>query len=239
MKRVRINKYTYSGTFHPSCGVRQGCIFSPILFNLYGEYVIRKTLQIETDSGITEWDGGVLVGGAQISNIRYADDTTLISKDVESMKFLLRRLESVSAEFSLIINRAKTKMMIVNRPQNNCPEIHEIEGIEVVNRFTYLGSFVENRGGCEAEICHRAQIARSTMSRLSKVWIDTEISKDLKKNVIKALVFSVFLYGAETWTVREADRRRIDAFEMWCWKRLLRIPWTAKRTNSLILKEIG
>ena len=108
-------------------------------------------------------------------------------------------------------------MMIVNRPEKNSPNITQIEGIEVVDRFTYLGSIVENSGGSEAEIRHRVQLTKSAMGRLRRVWADSAVSKALKIRLVNALVFSVFLYAAETWTVREADRRRIDALEMWCW----------------------
>ena len=92
-------------------------------------------------------------------------------------------------------------MTIVNRPEKNSPNITQIEGIEVVDRFTYLGSIVENSGGFEAEIRHRVQLTKSAMGRLRRVWADSAVSKALKIRLVNALVFSVFLYAAETWTV--------------------------------------
>lgn len=215
---------------------RQGCVLSPLLFNLYGEYIMRRTLQTEDGNA---WDGGVPIGGVRVSNLRYADDTTLVTTNVEDMSLILGRLEEISAEYGLTINKAKTKVMIINRPEDNCPGIRELGDIEVVNRFAYLGSIIENNGGCEAEVQHRIQITRSAMGRLKRIWADSAVSKALKIRLVNTLVFSVFLYGSETWSLRQADRKRIDALEMWCWRRLLRIPWTARRTNVSVLKEVG
>lgn len=247
---IRINRDTHSDNFHPERGVRQGCILSPLLFNLYGEYIMRKVLQdVEdfaygsdddsSDERLVEWRRGVSIGGLRVTNLRYADDTTLVASNVENMTAFLKRLEEVSAEFGLHVNRAKTKMMVINRPESNSPDITEIEGIEVVNHFTYLGSIVDNSGGCRTEIRRRIQLAKSAMGRLRRVWADSAISKTLKIRLVNSLVFSVFLYASETWTVRDEDRRRIDALEMWCWRRLLRVSWMEKRTNASILREVG
>ncbi|CAG7824457.1 unnamed protein product [Allacma fusca] len=117
-----------------------------------------------------------------MSNLCYADDTTLIASSVKYMTSFLKCLEEVSAKYGLLINKAKTKIMIVtvNQPENNSLEIQEIEGIEVVSQFVYLGSIVDNKGGSEAEIRHRVQITRSAMSSLKKIWSDTAVSKTLK-----------------------------------------------------------
>lgn len=77
------------------------------------------------------------------------------------------------------------------------------------------------------------------MTNLRKIWVDKQITKNTKMGLVRSLVFSIFSYGSESWTLKASDRRRIDAFEMWCWRRMLRIPWTARRTNVSILNELN
>ncbi|XP_037866981.1 uncharacterized protein LOC119628534 [Bombyx mori] len=225
---VRIGP-AQSREFRFEKGVRQGCIVSPILFNIYGEYIMRKTLE--------EWDGGATVGGVKISNLRYADDTTLVASSEKEMEELLRRLVIVSEEMGLKINQPKTKIMIVDK-YVTLNENNILGQYDIVKTFVYLGSIISNRGGSETEIRRRIGMAKSAMSQLNKIWRDRNILKKTKVQIVETLVFLIFLYGAETWILKESDRRRIDAFEMWCWRRMLRIPWTAFRTNASILNEL-
>lgn len=212
-------------------GVRQGCILSPLLFNIYTEYIMRIVLD--------DWNKGISVGGRKISNLRYADDTTLLASTKDEIETLLRRLEITALEFGLAINRDKTKMLIVDRANNNQPDVRNIAGCEVVKSYVYLGSTITNTGGCEDEIRRRCAMTRSSVERLTKIWKDRRITRMTKSRLMRCLVFPIFLYGAETWTLRMQDRRKIDALEMWCWRRMLRIPWTAHRTNVSILKELN
>lgn len=212
-------------------GVRQGCVLSPLLFNLYSEHLMRLVLD--------DWEGGFKVGGKKISNLRFADDTLLVAGSEEEITTLLERLQSVSRDYGLELNRSKTKIMIIDREHENEPQLPEISNCEVVDKIMYLGSLIKNDGDCEAEIRRRIQLGRTAMSQLTKIWKDRNISIRTKKSLVKSLVFSVFWYASETWVIKTADRRRIDAFEMWCWRRLLRVPWTARRTNASILEEIN
>ncbi|XP_077255535.1 uncharacterized protein LOC143893712 [Temnothorax americanus] len=225
---VRVDKTT-SGPFSFGKGVRQGCILSPILFNVYGEYIMRRTCE--------KWEGGVTIGGVKITNLRYADDTTLLAATEAEMVALLSRMEEVSNEMGLTINRSKTKIMVVDR--FNKLELTGVHSLEVVESFNYLGSTISNNGSCEAEIRKRIGMAKNAMSQLHGIWAAKNISVKTKARLVRTLVFSIFAYGAETWTLRANDRKRIDAFEMWCWRRMLRIPWTAHRTNASILRELG
>lgn len=152
---------------------------------------------------------------------------------------LLRCLEATALDFGLAINRDKTKMMIVDRANNNQPDVRDIAGCEVVKSYVYLGSTITNTGGCEDEIRRRCAVTRSSVEKLSKIWKDRRITRNTKIRLMRCLVFPIFLYGAETWTLRTGDRHKIDALEMWCWRRMLRIPWTAHRTNISILKELN
>lgn len=219
---------TTSRPFTFQKGVRQGCLLSPILFNAYGEYIVRHTLD--------GWEGGVSVGGAKLTNLRYADDTTLLAASETEMQLLLDRMELTSNDLGLQINRGKTKVMVVDR--TNKLKLTGSLNLEVVNDFIYLGSSISNTGSCEQEIRRRIGMAKGAMGQLERIWKDRKITQNTKVMLVKTLVFSIFLYGAETWTLKSNDRRRVDAFEMWCWRRMLRIPWTAKRTNVSILKEL-
>ncbi|VEN33584.1 unnamed protein product [Callosobruchus maculatus] len=168
-------------------------------------------------------------GGSKISNLRFADDTTLIAASQE---------EQHSAAYGFGINYNKTKVMIVDREHANHREIKSIGRCEVVQSFVYLGSLIDNSGSCENEIRRRIQQARVVMTKLTKIWRDHNITKATKMSLVQSLVFSIFLYASETWTVKKGDRARIDAFEMWTWRRMLRIPYTAHRTNVSILDEL-
>ncbi|CAH2210972.1 jg14263 [Pararge aegeria aegeria] len=110
--------------------------------------------------------------------------------------------------------------------------------LEIVENFIYLGSNISATGSCETEVRRRIGLAKSAMSQLHRTWKDRNISIKTKVRLVRALIFPIFTYAAETWTIKAADRQRIDAFEMWCWRRMLRIPWTARRTNASILRQL-
>ena len=94
-------------------------------------------------------------------------------------------------------------------------------------------------GGCSHEIKRHLLLGRKVMTNLDSVFKSRDITLLIKVHLVKAMVFPVDMYGCESWTVKKAERRRIDAFELWCWRRLLRVPWTARRSNQSILKEIN
>ncbi|VEN42201.1 unnamed protein product [Callosobruchus maculatus] len=236
--RVRIDG-NLSGQTVTRRGVRQGCVLSPMLFNIYSEFVMRQVLD--------NWNGGITTGGSKISNLRFADDTTLIAASQEELVALLNVLEQQktfsteqqSAAYGLGINYNKTKVIIVDKEHDNHREIKSIGRCEVAQNFVYLGSLIDNSGSCENEIRRRIRQAQVAMTELTKIWRDHDITKATKMSLIQSLVFFIFLYASETWTVKEADRTRIDAFEMWTWRRMLRIPYTAHRTNVSIPDELG
>lgn len=219
-----------SENFKTQAGVRQGCILSPLLFNIYTEYIMRMVLE--------NWDKGVSIGGRLISNLRYADDTTLFATSQADVERFLSLLEITSSDFGLAINRDKTKVMVVDRKNNNRSDLHEIANCEVVQSYIYLGSTITNTGSCEEEIKRRCAVTRSAVEKLTKIWKDRRITKNTKVRLMRCLIFPIFLYGAETWTIHQKCRKKIDALEMWCWRRLLRVKWTAHRTNVSILKEL-
>ena len=178
-----------SEVFKVQKGVRQGCILSPRLFNIYGEYIIRAALE--------NYEGGVSINGKKINNLRYADDTTLVARDEDEMASLLERVTNESRALGLEINLDKTKLMVIDRSDTlqlkNLPS-----RVETVKEFIYLGSLITDGGGCEPEIRRRITLARTAMSNLLKIWSDKQISRNTKKVLVSTLVFPIFAYGSES-----------------------------------------
>ncbi|GBE63537.1 endonuclease-reverse transcriptase [Babesia ovata] len=210
-------------------GVHQGCILSPCLFNLYAEYIMRN-------AGLEETQAGIKIAGRNINNLRYADDTTLMAESEEELKSLLMKVKVESEKVGLKLNIQKTKIM-ASGPITSW----EIDGetVETVSDFIFLGSKITADGDCSHEIKRRLLLGRKVMTNLDSIFKSRDITLPTKVRLVKAMVFPVVMYGCESWTVKKAEHRRIDAFELWCWRRLLRVPWTARRSNQSILKEIS
>ena len=117
----------------------------------------------------------------------------------------------------------------------------EIDGetVETVSEFIFLGSKITADGDYSHEIKRRLLLGRKVMTNIDSIFKSRDITLQTKVRLVKAMVFPVVMYGYESWTVKKAERQRIDAFELWCWRRLLRVPWTARRSNQSILKEIS
>ena len=113
------------------------------------------------------------------------------------------------------------------------------ETVETVSDFIFWGSKITADGDCSHEIKRRLLLGRKAMTNLDSVLKSRDITLPTKVRLVKAMVFPVVMYGCESWTGKNAERRRIDAFELWCWRRLLRVPWIARRSNQSILKEIN
>ncbi|XP_050514781.1 uncharacterized protein LOC126890021 [Diabrotica virgifera virgifera] len=140
------------------------------------------------------------------------------------LEYIMYRLDTISREYGLKINAQKTKVMIIDRIRNNQPEIRNVAGFEVVNRFNYLGSLITNNGGCEEEIPRRLTMARSATVKLTKIWKDPAITRNTKLRLVRKLTFPLATYASETWTIKKSDSRHIMAFEMWVYRRIMRIP---------------
>ena len=117
----------------------------------------------------------------------------------------------------------------------------EIDGetVETVSDFIFLGSKITADGDCSHEIKKHLLLGRKVMTNLDSIFKSRDITLPTKVHLVKAMVFPVVRYGCESWTVKKAERRRIDVFELWCWRRLLRVPWTARTSSQSILKEIS
>ena len=185
------------------------------------------------NAGLEETQAGIKIAGRTISNLRYADDTTLMAESEEKLKNLLMKVKEESEKFGLKLNIQKTKIM-ASGPITSW----EIDG-ETVSDFSFLGFKIPADGDCSHEIKRRLLLGRKVMSNLDSIFKSRDITLLTKVRLVKAMVFPVVMYGCESWTVKKAECRRIDAFELWCWRRLLGVPWTAGRSNQCILKEIS
>ena len=187
------------------------------------------------NTGLEEAQAGIKIAGRSINNLRYADDTTLVAED-EELKSLLMKVKEESEKVGLKLNIQKTKIM-ASGPITSW----EIDGetVETVSDFIFGGSKIAADGDCSHEIKRCLLLGRKVMTNLDSVFKSRDITLPTKVHLVKAMVFPVVMYGYESLTVKKAEHQRIDAFEVWCWRRLLTVPWTARRSNQSILKEIS
>ena len=164
-----------------------------------------------------------------------ADENTLMAESEEELKSLLMKVKEESEKVGVKLNIQKTKIM-ASGPFTSW----EIDGETVESLSDYfLGLQITADGDCSHEIKRCLLLGRKAMTNLDSILISGDISLPSKVRLVKAIVFLVVMYGCESWTVDKAERRKVDAFELWCWRRLLRVPWTARRSNQSILKEIS
>ena len=154
----------------------------------------------------------------------------------EKLKSLLMKVKVESEKVGLTLNVQKTKIM-ASGPITSW-EI-DAETVQTVSDFIFLGSKATADGDCSHEINRRLLLGRKVMTNLDSIFKSRDIALPTKVHLVKAMVFPVVMYGCESWTVKKAERRRIDAFELWCWRRLFRVPWTARTPNQSILKEMS
>ena len=188
------------------------------------------------NAGLEEAQAGIKIARRNINNLRYADDTTLMAESEEELNTLLLKVKEESEKVGLKLNIKKTKTM-ASGPITSW----EIDGetVERVSDFIFSSSKITADGDCSHEIKRCLLLGRKFMTNLDSMLKSRFITLPIKVHLVKAMVFPVVMYGCERWTVKKAEHWKIDAFELWCWKRLLRIPWTARSSNQSILKELS
>ena len=186
------------------------------------------------NAGLEGAQAGNKSAGRNISNLRYADDTTLMAESEEELKSLLMKVKEGSEKVGLKLNIQKTKIMASSSITS-----WQIDGetVETVSDFIFGGSKITTDGDCNHEIKRRLLLGRKIMTNLNSILKSRDITLPNKVCLVKAMVFPMVMYGCESWTVKKAERQKIDAFELWCWRRLLRVPWTARRSNQSILRR--
>ena len=159
-----------------------------------------------------------------------------MAKSEEELKSLLMKVKEETEKVGLKLNIQKTKIM-ASGPITSW----EIDGetVETVSDFISGGSKITAHGDCSHEIKRCLLLGRKVMTNLYSIFKSRDITLPTKVCLVKAMVFPVVMYGCESWTVKKAEHQRIDAFEVWCWRRLLKVPWTTRKSNQFILKEIS
>ena len=177
-----------------------------------------------------------MIARRNINNLRYADDTILMAESEEELKSLLIKVKEESEKVGIKLNIQKTNIMT-----SGPITLWQIDGetVVTVTDFIFGGSKITADGDCSHEIKRRLLLGRKVMINLDSIFKSRDITLSTKVHLVKAVVFPVVMYGCESWTVKKAKHQRIDAFELWCWRRLLQVPWTARRSNQSILKKIS
>ena len=186
-------------------------------------------------SGLDEAQAGIKIAGRNINNLRYATGTTLMAES-EELKSLLMKVKEESENVGLKLNIQKTKIM-ASGPITSWQM--DGETVETVSDFIFLGSKATADGDCSHEIKRCLLREKKVMTNLDSILRSRDNTLSTKFQIVKPMVFPVVMYGCESWTIKKAECRRIDAFELWCWRRLLRVPWTARGSNQSIVKEIS
>ena len=185
------------------------------------------------NAGLDEAQAGIKIARKNVNNLRYGDIPHLW-QITEELKSLLMKVKEESEKVGLKLNIQKMKIM-ASGPITSW----EIDGerVETVSDFIFCGSKITADCDCSHEISRRLLLGRKVMTNLDSIFKSRDITLPTKVHLVKAMVFPIIMYGCESWTVKKAERQRIDAFELWCWRRLLRVPWTARRPNYSILKK--
>ncbi|GFS12865.1 endonuclease-reverse transcriptase [Elysia marginata] len=209
-------------------GVRQGCVLSLDLFSLYSELIMRN---IDGLRGHT--------GGHIINNLRYADDIVLIAENARDLQRLLDIVREKSKNRGLEINSKKTEITVVSRketPPNINIYINDTK-LQQRDQFKYLGALISSDGRNTSEISSRIAQSKTMFKRMKNIWTNPHMSIETRKRVLECYIEPILMYGCETWIISKQTRGRLEATEMWFLRRMMRIPWIAKKPNDTVLSE--
>ena len=185
------------------------------------------------NAGLEEAQAGIKIAGRNINNLRYADNTTLKAES-EELKSLLMKVKEESGKIGLKLNIEKIKIM-ASSPITSWQI--DVKIMEIVREFIFLGSKITADGDCSHEIKRCLLFGRKVMTNPDSILKSRDITLSTKVCLVKAMVFPVVMHGYESWTTEKAEFQRLDAFELWGWRRLLRVPWAARRFNQFILRK--
>jgi len=227
---IRV-EYSTSESVAIRRGVRQGCVLSPLLFNIYAEAVFHEAIH---DSS-----GGIKINGTLINNIWYADDTVVLAGSPIKLQQLMDEIVQRSEAFGLSLNTAKTKTMVFSKHPVTLTLRVSDENIEQVSSIKYLGTILNDNGNINQEIRSKIEQARRSFLDMKNVFTRKELNLDLRVRMLRCYIFSMLLYGCESWTLSPETERKITSFEMYLYRRILKIPWILKITNEEVLRRMG
>jgi len=189
-------------------GVRQGYCLSPILFNLYSECLTR-----EAKDGLGDFN----IGGQIIQTAKYVDDLVLMAKKEKVLQGMIDKLIEIGRCYGMEMNVETTKVMRISRQPLSVTIMIDQKQLENVEcfKYLYLGSILTNDGRCTCEIKSRIAMAKVAFSKKKNLFTST-LDLNLIKKLVKCCIWSMAFYGAEIWTLREADQKYLESFEMWC-----------------------
>ena len=211
-------------------GVRQGCVLSPYLFNIYTEFIFRQSNELP----------GITIHGLNINNLRYADDTALIADDKDKLQDIVTMVQKESSKAGLEMNVKKTKTMLIARDVENKKVEVKVndEILQQVNKFIYLGTEIREDIKTDKEIERRSNIAKEKFCSMSKALTTKRLKLKTKLNILKCYIYSIFTYGCEAWTLSKASENKIEVFEMWCLRQMSNIKWKDRVTNEKVLEKL-
>ena len=208
--------------------VRQGCVLSSSLFNLYTEKIFKEVEEMN----------GVVIGGVNISNLRYPDDTALICFCPIDLQSLVTVVNDAVKPYGMEMNIIKTRTMVVGKttptPRRNI--MFDGKSIEQTDKMVYLGGLLTAEGKCEKEVTRRKALAKSVFHEMSRVLKSRNINM---RRILQCYIWSTLLYGCETWTLTKTMGRKLEAFDMWVYRRMLRVSWTEHTTIEEVLKMVN
>ena len=174
-----------------------------------------------------------------VCNLRYADDTVLLAESEEELQALVDAVKEESAKYGLEMNTKKTKTMVIRRDTDKVLNVDiKVDGVtlEQVGKYQYLGQIIKEDGRCEDEIKRRIGIARTNFMKLKEILITKKLSIATRKKLLYCYVISTLMYASETWIINVADMKKLEAFEMWCLRKMLRVSYKEHKTNEDVLK---
>jgi hypothetical protein len=215
-----------SDWFRQTVGVRQGCVLSPDLFNLFLEHVLAEALDV--------YQGGALINGRRVSNLRFADDIDLMGETVMEAQDIVQDVHESSQRYGLEISKDKTKVLLVAKEQRDITIKIDDQKLDQVSHFKYLGTEVTDQNRSTTDLRCRTAQALAACSNLRVIWRNQGVSLNTKLRLLDCLVLPIALYGCETWTMNKADIDKLCAFGMKCLRVMFNINWRDHVTNHEI-----